>query len=298
MTKRAIVTVGVSCSGKSTFAKEWVSKDDGTQRIEINRDVIRWELMEKDGITPCWKSWKWNREKEVTSIVNDLISFSALHGLDVIISDTNLNAERRGNMLKLLESYGYVVELKEFPITLEEAWDRDASRVNGVGHSVIATQYELWLNYIGRRTYVPDVTKPKAILVDIDGTLAHMNGKRGAFEWSKVEVDDVDEQVKFIVNLVGSRHTEHIIILSGRDGCCYDSTFKWLVDNYVQFDKLIMRTHNDMRDDRIVKSEIFWRDIADNYNIQFVIDDRPKVIRAWQEIGIKVFAVGNQSIEF
>ncbi len=53
-----------------------------------------------------------------------------------------------------------------------------------------------------------------------------------------------------------------------------------------------------MRKDTIVKEEIFWRDIADNYNVQFVIDDRPSVARMWRELGLKVFQVGDPHIEF
>ena len=303
---KAIITVGISASGKSTFAAEFVAIEP-TRRIEINRDNIRRELVEKDGGTFTWAKWNWKREKEVTEIVAGLISYSAFHKFDAIISDTNLNAGRRKSMIDDLKQLGYEVEIKEFPITLEEAWKRDAARKNGVGHSVIASQYEQWLEYLKndaeesfRKYYVRErvADKPKCILVDIDGTLAHMNGKRGAFEWDKVGLDDVDEAVKLMVNLVGKTSQLNIIVLSGRDGVCEDKTRQWLTDNGVTFDHIIMRTPNDMRKDTIVKEEIFWRDIADNYNVQFVIDDRPSVCRMWRELGLKVFQVGNPHVEF
>lgn len=296
--KKAIVTIGISASGKSTFAKLWVAAES-LNRVEINRDWFRKSLVEADGGEFTWDKWNWKREKEVTKLVNFAIHEAAgFEQVDVIISDTNLNEDNRSHLIELLESYGYDVEIKEFPVSLEEAWKRDAARKNGVGHAVIAKQYGQWLAYKGRKTYEPKKNLPKCILVDVDGTLAHMNGKRGAFEWDKVWVDEPDEAVIAVVNSIQQYTGFKIVILSGRDGCCREMTGDWLLEQGIGHHALIMRAPNDMRKDTIVKEEIFWRDIADNYNVQFVIDDRPSVVRMWQEIGLKTFAVGNQHIEF
>lgn len=303
----AILTRGISASGKSTFAREWVKEMTRREvngvmcvlpRVEVNRDDIRRELTEKDGKVFTWDKWNWKREGEVTTIATAKIMEAVENGFDVIVSDTNLNEGRLKNMILDFESHGYHVTVKDFPITLEEAWKRDAKRENGVGHSVIASQYEQWLKVYGRKTYVADKTKPKCILVDIDGTLAHMNGKRGAFEWDKVGVDDVDPHVRTLLELFWNDTECYIIVLSGRDGVSREKTEDWLKDNLVSYDQLIMRTPNDMRKDTFVKEEIFWRDIADNYNVQFVIDDRPSVCRMWRELGLKTFQVGNPHIEF
>lgn len=294
---KAIVSVGISASGKSTDAMKWAIVNPA-QRIEINRDEIRKKLVEADGNTFSWDKWNWKREGEVTKIADKKLAIAVEEKNDVYFSDTNLNAKYRVPLIKKLESLGYEVEIREFPISIEEAWKRDASRRNGVGHSVIAKQYEEWLNYIGRKRYVADVTKPKCILVDIDGTLAHMNGKRGAFEWDKVGLDDVDVPVRAIVNMFIATDSAKVIVLSGRDGVCQPGTKKWLEDNGILFEYLIMRAPGDMRKDTIVKEEIFWCYIADNYNVQFVIDDRPSVCRMWRELGLKVFQVGDPHVEF
>ena len=304
---KAIITVGISASGKSTFAANWIKS--GSNRIDINRDEIRkFIIEEEDKNYPfTWAKWNFKREKEVNGHVSKLLDRAQLNLLDIIISDTNLNNDRRINLTKLLESYGFEVEVMDFPIDIETAWKRDAARANGVGHSVIANQYEQWLQYTGQKnpdryTEHKDIFTanpeelPSCILVDIDGTLAHMNSKRGAFEWSKVELDDVDVVVRDMVNLYAN--DKIVIVLSGRDGCCHTETSKWLIDNNVKYDRLIMRAPNDMRKDTIVKEEIFWRDIVDNYNVELVIDDRPSVCRMWRNIGLKVFQVGNPHIEF
>jgi predicted kinase len=299
---KAIICVGISASGKSTFAHSWVNSADqialGAPRSEINRDAIRKELVEISGKEWCWDNWKWSREKEVTVIANELISYAALHKHDVIISDTNLDANRRGKLMEQLEELGYVVELKDFSVTWEEAVKRDNARANGVGHSVIAKQYGEWLEYIGRKKYVPDTTKPKCILCDLDGTLFHMDGKRGAFEWTKVGQDRVDDAVKQIINALSMTTNMDIIMLSGRDSVCRVETLHSLRNNMVVFHKLFMRAEGDMRKDTVIKEELFWNHIADNYAVQFVFDDRPVVARFWRELGLKVFQVGDPHIEF
>ena len=296
----AIICIGISASGKSTYATKWLAEN--TNCMEINRDFYRKKLTLDAGKEWCWANWNWKNEKRVTELCNTDIEWAAANKFDIIISDTNLNYDRNMTLKAKLEAMGYVVTFNEFPISIEEAWERDAKRANGVGHSVIATQYEQWLEYkrADRKVYLPDLTNPKCILVDIDGTLAHMNGKRGPFEWDKVGLDDCDKAVKMVVNsYADSEETEGVVIvLSGRDGCCYDSTFKWLVDNGILFTRLIMRTAGDMRKDTIVKEEIFRNYIADNYDVQFVIDDRPSVCRMWRDLGLKVMQVGNPHIEF
>ena len=292
---KAIITVGISASGKSTFAGEWVACNPAT-RVEVNRDYFRILLMSKDGGQFSWNKWNWKNEKDVTSHVNIAIENAARNKRDIIISDTNLNRDRRIELGQKLERLGYDIEIKDFPVSLEEAWKRDAARGNGVGHSVIAKQYNQWLEYTGEnKKYEPNAKQP-CILVDVDGTLAHMNGKRNPFEWDKVRLDDVDENVKAIVNAF--HHNTTVIILSGRDGCCRELTKKWLTDNDINHDLLFMRAADDMRKDTVVKEELFWQNIAPNYNVLFAIDDRPCVVRLWQKLGIKTFAVGNPWIEF
>lgn len=296
----AVVTVGISASGKSTYAKELVEVYKYT---EVNRDNIRRAMFAKNHPnTPFhWSKWNWKLEKKVTDEQIDQISAAYEAESDIVISDTNLSAKTRKLIVDRLTAHGYKVEIKEFEVTLEEAWKRDSHRECGVGHSVIATQYQQWLEYKGQpQKYVPLPEKPNCILVDIDGTLAHMNGKRGAFEWKNVGLDDVDKHVRELVNCWSDKGgASEVIVMSGRDEVCRPETEKWLKDNFVQYDHLFMRVANDMRKDTFVKEELFNRYVRENYNVQFVIDDRPSVARMWRDVlGLKVFQVGNPHIEF
>jgi len=286
---KAWVTVGISTSGK-TF---WASQQEA---VDINRDWIRFNI-----ICPGtdWSSYKFSKKKEneVTLIQEQMVMDALSKGQDVIISDTNLNPVTRDKWITLLTDIGYDVEIKEFEVSLETAWKRDSVRKNGVGHSVIYSQYQKWLEYKGRKTYTPDTSLDKAVIFDIDGTLAQMNG-RSPFDWDKVGTDD---SRVFIVEMARFyKHLKYdIIVVSGRDGVCKGLTEEWLDCNMVPFDEFFIRPEGDTRKDTVVKEEIFWRDIAPKYNVLGVVDDRPSVVRMWHELKIpNVICVGNPWMEF
>jgi adenylate cyclase class IV len=57
--------------------------------------------------------------------------------------------------------------------------------------------------------------------------------------------------------------------------------------------KLFMRQAGDNRDDRIVKREIYEREIKGRYNVRFVLDDRNKVVALWRDLGLPCFQVAD-----
>ena len=300
--KKAIVTVGVSASGKTTFAESFLQDgDNSTSWVNINRDDIRWKLL---GVKD-WSKWNWKREKEVTSIQRADLAKAASEGKNVIISDTNLQPKFRNDLLEYLHSLGYTsVTQKVFTVSFEEACKRDTARPNGVGYSVIAKQMEQMNKYI-EAFNPPEAAKyeykeglPACIIVDIDGTLAHMVN-RGPFELDKVGCDEVDTTVRDLCNIYESCEQDiRVILMSGRDSVCRNETLDWLHKNYVSYTSLFMREREDTRKDTIVKKELFDTHIKGKYNVEFVVDDRPSVCRQWHDMGLKVLRVGNPYIEF
>jgi predicted kinase len=292
---KAILTVGISCSGKTNLANEMVVKG----YRDINRDWIRFNVVQPG---QDWRNYKFNRanETEVTRVQNLMIMESYANEENIIISDTNLNAGRRTQLVKHLEDLGYEVELFMMPIGLEEAWKRDSYRLNGVGHDIIYRQWQQWNDVIERKVYVPNENQPKAIIVDIDGTVADMKDYRGPFDWSKVHMD---EPRKVIIQMVRGYKDRgyRVIMVSGRSDDCLDMTALWLDwhlgPNY--WDELHMRKADDYRKDNAVKEEIFWTHLAERYNIVAAIDDRPQVLRLWLDLKIpNVISVGNPYLEF
>jgi hypothetical protein len=192
---------------------------------------------------------------------------------------------------------GYDVEFKLFPIDFKDAVKRDNARQDGVGEGVLYKQWQQWLKVIDRKVYTGTPDKPKAVIFDMDGTLAKMKN-RTPFEWDKVYSDDPDAIVTAIAHGL-HRQGYRIIITSGRDAVCRVLTEHWLIDKAkIKWDDLFMRKEGDMRSDVIVKEEIFWNDIAPNYNVVAAVDDRQCIVKLWLELGIKVVAVGNPFIEF
>lgn len=296
---KLILTVGISASGKTTWAEKQKYEHTGNSTININRDDIRFNIVQPGSDWSTYKFTKAN-EKRVTEIEMGVAEKGVKFESNIIISNTNLNPKTREFWKKFAEKHGYEFEIKEFPITLEEAIKRDNLRQNGVGEQVIRKQYQQWLEYIGRKTYVPNENAPKCIIVDIDGTVAEMNGRK-PFEWNKVDTDLPRQFVIDIVTGYADKHNCNIVFLSGRDGCCYDKTRDWL-DKYIGNDVqwiLSMRAEKDNRKDSIVKEEIFWNIVAPNYNVIGVFDDRPQVLQMWHELKLpNVICVGNPFISF
>ena len=300
---KLVITVGISASGKSTWAKTAVLTAAHIEipTVEINRDEIRFNEV-KPGSN--WSTYKFNRknEEEVTRIALEKFEFYSKLGYDIIISDTNLNEKYRNEWVKRGEDVGYSVIISEFPITLEEAWKRDSCRENGVGHTVIYQQWLQWQKYKGRKVYEPNHELTKAIIVDIDGTVAD-KGNRFAFDWDKV---DQDTPRSFIIGMINSylslNHDVEVVFLSGRDSVCRHKTLTWISTHFgipIHNIELYMRPEKDQRKDTIIKEELFWEHIDGKYNIIGAFDDRPVILRLWHSLGIpNVICVSDPFIEF
>ena len=127
---KAIITVGVSASGKTTWAKQFAKEASAPTWI-VSRDDIRRQILESKLnkiLEPgeLWRKWKWKDEDEVTKIALTAIADAAFKGVDLIIADTNLNKKFRDQLIADLEHFGYDVEIKLFPVTFDEACKRDA----------------------------------------------------------------------------------------------------------------------------------------------------------------------------
>jgi ABC-type oligopeptide transport system ATPase subunit len=125
MTRKAIITVGISGSGKSTFAKTLLSveglykgatdyhvrlNEEGhlsEKWIEINRDNLRFDYK-----TPDWTKYRFTKRKEneVTRKQEEMFYRAEERNLNIVCSDTNLNPKTRNKWIELLESLDYEVD--------------------------------------------------------------------------------------------------------------------------------------------------------------------------------------------
>jgi predicted kinase len=308
----AIITIGVSCSGKTTWANEYALTNPSY--YVISRDDIRRNIQQENGIFVGnsgvnWDKWNWKDEKLVTehfwNRINHFIDWCNFVNAEpnIIVADTNLNQKFRHSLVDTLVTLGFSVEFKEFPIAIEDAWKRDAVRENGVGHSVIMKQYNQWLEYLRmgmpNNDHVVNIRhKIPAVISDIDGTIAHNNGKRSPYNWKEIHLDEPNGALRDLLWGMSAKKYD-IIYVSGRDSICRDATQLWLNTHDFPLGLLYMRAQGDNRKDYIVKEELYLNHIQPKYHVVFVLDDRPQVIRnVWQKLCVPTLIVGNPWIEF
>lgn len=135
--------------------------------------------------------------------------------------------------------------------------------------------------------------KKKAIIVDLDGTLADITHRRKYVEGNRKDwknfnrniiSDDLNGWCREIIRRM--IHDHHVLLVSGRTDELKSETEQWLKKHDVPYTVLLMRGAKDHRDDTVVKREIYEEKIRPSYDVLFVIDDRAKVVRMWRDIGL------------
>ena len=263
------------------------SNTEDFKLLELNRDEWRFKLFTEG--EPSWAKYKFTKEREnkVTEKLNELFDYAVKQLLPIIISNTNLNKKDHEYWKAKAESVGYDFEVKYFPVTLSEALKRDKKRGGlSVGQDVIFDQWQKWLAIVEARKYKPNEFKPKAIILDIDGTIALTNG-RSHYDYSEAVFTDKPRlDVIEMVSAYASITNSVIICVSGREDICKQHTLNWLETHCIDYERLHMRRSGDTRCDTIVKEEIFWNEIEPYYNVVAAFDDRPKIVRHWKFLGI------------
>jgi predicted kinase len=283
--RRLIMTLGLPGSGKTTWAKGVVDACPAGSVVRINKDDMR--AMFHNG------AWNGNKTERFiiaaqTCLVEEASAFDRVH--TIIIDDTGFGHEER--LSALAAQNGFDFEIKDFTdVPKAVCIERDLKRPNSVGQKVIN---KMALKYLTKPFEAPifDATLPTCIIVDIDGTLAHMAG-RSPYDYTKVHEDAVDTVVRGVVHawVDSTPGDTAVFIVSGRKDECYDLTLGWLKQHEIWFDDLLMRKSDDDRDDTIVKGEIYEEHIAGKFNVAFVLDDRQKVVDMWRSRGLKCLQV-------
>ena len=298
-----IYTVGLPGSGKTTYAKHVVGDQEQDEAVMISRDDIRMMLFGyKTGMNG-------GAERLVTKVQEATIKESLAAGHLVVVHDCNLRAAYRKRFVKLAEesdSSWYQADLTHVP--LETCLSRNAGREEPVPEHIITDWHGKFIKPLkGEKMPVPEVgsgvTKgeayfgdhayPKAILVDIDGTVANHEGVRGPYDTSRYHLDYPHPDVIEIVRDYHYRLGYQIIFMSGRDEKFKDVTEEWLYQEVkVPIAGLFMRPEGDTRPDNVVKLELFNKNVRDApWNVKFALDDRDRVVKTWRSIGLRTLQV-------
>jgi hypothetical protein len=134
----------------------------------------------------------------------------------------------------------------------------------------------------------------KAIIVDIDGTLA-MRTERGPYDWDRVSEDTPNRPIVEIVNAlqVSMGPTVSVVFVSGRKNVCRMKTLEWLKRFMLNESpwSLHMRGDTDNREDAVMKEELYREHIEPEFDVIAVFDDRQQVVDMWRSLGLTVLQV-------
>lgn len=293
-TRQLIICRGIPGSGKSTWAKKWAAEDP-ENRIRINNDDIR------NMLGPYWVP---KRENMVTAVYAITLACAMEKGYNIVVDNMNLNESTVKELQKCAQDFNknfaynwtYEVSFKDFFIPLEEAITRDSLRANPIGAKTIKGIYKKYRHVfteqqINRPVLDQGCPPNRAIIVDLDGTLALNTSGRPFYGEGCDEgflKDTCVESVADAVRNYCDNSNVQLIIMSGREGTELGTknTQEWLDKNYLHPDMLLMRKEGDYRPDEVVKRELFDTHIRGNYYIDFVIDDRDKVVKMWRDLGL------------
>lgn len=287
-----MILCGISASGKSTYAFNTVEYNPD-KYIIVNRDKIR-ELLfgySEEFISNYYKRSDIKQTEKIVTKYEDTLIYEGLsEGKTVIVDATHL--ERK--YIERFDYWNVPTTLKYFEVELDLALERDSLRHRKVGESIIRKQAKRFLHL--RKTvsldpidFTPkilknDITKPKCVILDIDGTISEPC-ERNIYDGFKA-IDDILQP--HIYNAI--KNVENLIICTGRSDEHDEVTKAWLRKHNIDYVKFYSRSKYDYRADWIVK-EIMWEDIAKDYYIDMMYEDRNSVVRRARSLGLKVSQV-------
>lgn len=304
MNQKIILTVGISGSGKSIWATNFIASNPNY--IRVNRDAIRQQITGTNRLLLSQ-----DLENLVTKIESDQIRTILKEGYNVIVDATHLKTKY---IQRFVKEFNYLcdINLQVFSIELEEAKWRVSvreSKLKDFKLDYIDKQYESFknldlkiLSYPKKEIllYKQNPELSDCIICDLDGTLSLYDHKTKSPYDRDFENDSVNipiqtfiEEVSMWYDRSGEDHQAiKIFFFSGRNNKFRKQTMQFLNSCFfgeVEFE-LIMRDETDMRRDSVIKLEMFEDYVRDQYNVLCVFDDRLQVIEeCWNPLGVFVF---------
>ncbi len=276
------ILIGSPASGKSTYA-EWIVRTE-PKTMRISRDEIRFAQFQDQMDAPT--------EGMITKIINEQTRTLLSNGWNVILDNCNTKWDYIKEPIAHFKELANI-EFKLFELPLEELYERNENRSRKVPKKVIENMYYQLQGLKQKFDFKPikrekkeleycqqDTSLPKAIICDLDGTLALMNG-RNPFDATNCDQDLLNEPVSNLLKNY-KKLGYKILLVSGREDKYKEPTLRFLATHEIEFDDLIMRKSRDSRKDSVVKTEIYNSHIKDNYFIEFVLDDRNQVVDTWR----------------
>ena len=283
--KKIVMCKGLPASGKSTWAKEFVKgKKDW---VRINNDEL--------GAMLFGELWAEGRNTTIDSTRETLIEYAMKAHRNIVVDNTNLHPKHEAYLKELVEAHNqeaqfskkpelYEFEIKDFThVPVAECILRNRKRENPVPEKVIYNMNKQYLLKEGP-TLVQDDKLPKAILVDLDGTVALLNG-RSPYTIKGI-IDDLPN--KPVVDLVQRYMKDHkVIFVTGREEAARVDTISWLAKHGFPHGTYQLHMRGPEPSDVVFKKMVFDTYIRGKYYVSLAIEDRTRVVNLYRhDIGI------------
>lgn len=283
-----LILIGVPGSGKSTFAKYFIRTEENWMRL--CRDDFRMMHFTYSNLSP-------REEGLITDMLDVSIEALLKKRCNVLIDATHCRAEY---LKHYIEKFNHLADIsfKVFETDAKELAERCDKRNKETGKYIPANVQKRYMKELEelKKTFDlsprPKVDKrvkiaeqdsslPKAIICDLDGTLALMDD-RNPFDASHSDKDELNKPVANTLKAL-AKDGYQILLVSGREDKFREPTMRFLEIHSIPYHQLWMRESKDYRKDSIIKTEIFNAEIKDKYFIDFVLDDRDQVVEMWRK---------------
>ncbi len=298
---KLLILIGPPGSGKSTFAKYHIRTEQNWMRV--CRDDFRLMHFSQSNLDDF-------QESMITKMVDASIEALLLQKTNVVVDATNLKKEYLDTFVSKFNHLADI-SFKVFDVAPSIVEERCTSRYKETGkyipQKVMQRSQQAFKHLLANYDFSPrpklnratkelvisstqDNTLPKALICDLDGTLALLNG-RNPYDASTADKDGLNDAVANVLRLFKEKGYA-ILLVSGREDKYKAATLSFLEKHQISYDELLMRRSNDNRKDSIIKKEIFDTSIKEKYFIEFILDDRNQVVDMWRkELKLTCFQV-------
>jgi predicted kinase len=292
-----LILVGAPGSGKTTFARYFLRTEENWMRL--CRDDFRAMHFSSGNLSQ-------HEERLITEMIDSAVNALLAKKSNVLIDATHCRAEFLNHYI---ERFNHLADIsfKVFDADAATLAERCQKRFQNAGKAVPVSVQKKFMDdleklkrefdfskrpkFDGYATVaIQDAALPKAVICDLDGTLALMRD-RNPYDATYCNDDNLNEPVANMLRIFHGKGYQ-ILLVSGREARYYRPTVRFLEKHAIPYYRLWMRKIKDFRKDAIIKKEIFDVNIAGKYFVEFVLDDRDQVVDMWRrELRLPCFQV-------
>ena len=292
-----LILIGAPGSGKSTFAKYFIRTEENWMRL--CRDDFRTMHF-------TYSNLPQHEERLITGMLDTSIELLLRRRCNVLLDATHCKAEY---LNEYIVKFNHLADIsfKLFEVDAKTIGERCEKRYRETGKFIPPNVQKRFISEVEElkktfdfsvrplqdnriATIAQDTSFPKALICDLDGTLALINN-RNPFDASACADDELNTPVANTLR-VFAKEGYKILLVSGREERFREQTITFLQKHDIPYHQLWMRQSKDYRKDSIIKSELFEAEIKNKYFIEFVLDDRDQVVELWRkELKLPCFQV-------